>query len=119
MDSIQAINTFWNSFGLKAYDENTVPDGTAYPYLTYNVSVSSFNEPVTMSASLWYQSTSWADISHKAEEIRNALKRGGRCVVANDGALWIKPGVPFAQRMSDVDDTIRRIYMNIEVEYIN
>lgn len=118
-DSIQTIQEFWASFDLPAYDENTVPEGTAYPYITYNVSVSNFDEPVTMSASLWYKSYSWKEITLKAETIRNTLKRGGKCFVAKDGALWIKPGVPFAQRMSDEDDTIRRIYLNIEVEYIN
>ena len=36
MDKSQALNTFWNSFGIPAYDEYTVPDGTSIPYITYD-----------------------------------------------------------------------------------
>jgi hypothetical protein len=31
--------------------------------------------------------------------------------------VWIYRGSPFSQRMSDVDDTVRRIIINITVEY--
>lgn len=44
MDRAQAIHSFWNSFGLKAYDENTVPDNAKLPYITYEVAVSSFDD---------------------------------------------------------------------------
>ncbi len=117
-DYAQTLHSFWSAFGLPAYDENTVPDRTAFPYITYNVTAAAFNETVTMSASLWYRSTSWKEITDKAEQIRETLEDGGRYIVTNKGALWIKTGVPFAQRMSDVDDSVRRIYINIEVDYI-
>ena len=50
MDSAQTLQAFWSSFGLKAYDENTVSETAALPYLTYNVSMAYFDEPVMMSA---------------------------------------------------------------------
>ena len=31
MDKFQAQQSFWSSFGLTAYDENTVPDDAEYP----------------------------------------------------------------------------------------
>lgn len=121
MDSLKAINTFWNTF-LKAYDENTVPESAMVvnggKYITYNVSTSYFDEPVMLSASLWYKSTSWAEITKKAEEIGETIGIGGMVIPCDDGYIWIKRGVPFSQRMSDEDDTIRRIYINIEVEYL-
>lgn len=120
MDREQTLHQFWSSFGLKAYDENTVPDNAMADdkYLTYSVVVSNFDEPSLASASLWYKSTSWAGITAKSEEINAALGRGGKVLPFDHGYLWIKRGTPFAQRMGDDDDTIRRIYLNVELEYI-
>lgn len=123
MDRLQTLHQFWSSFGLKAYDENTVPDNALSAnngkYLTYSVVVSNFDEPVLASASLWYKDTSWAAISQKAQQISDALGEGGSLVAYDNGALWIKRGSPFAQRMSDEDDTIRRIYINVEYEFLS
>lgn len=122
MNREQALHQFWSSFGLKAYDENTVPDNAMTDndnkYLTYNIAISNFDEPIAASASLWYKSTSWAGITAKSEEINTALSRGGKVIPFSNGYLWIKRGIPFAQRMGDEDDTVRRIYLNVELEYI-
>lgn len=118
MDREQAIQSFWSSFGLKAYDENTVPDDVTLPYITYNLSVSGYDETTLMSASIWYRSTSWKDITEKAEEISRYIGLGGKVVPFDDGKIWIIRGTPFSQRMSDEDDTIRRIYLNILAEYL-
>lgn len=115
----QALDQFWSGFGLDAYDETAVPDGTKTPYITYNVVTDSLGSPVAMSASLWYRSTSWAAITEKAKEIAAYIGRDGRRIRYDGGVLWVKRGTPFAQRMSDEDDTIRRIYINIEAEYIS
>ena len=117
MDNAQAIHSFWSSFGLTAYDENTVPDNADLPRITYSLSKAYFDEPVMLSASLWYKSTSWAEITQKAAQIGEAIGLGGKVLKTDDGYIWLKRGVPFAQRMSDEDDTIRRIYLNIEVEH--
>lgn len=122
MDSLQTLHSFWSGFGLKAYDENTVPDDAMTvnggKYLTYNAATAYFNEPVALSASLWYKSTSWAEITQKAAQIGETIGLGGKVIPCDGGYLWIKRGVPFSQRMSDEDDTIRRIYINVEVEYL-
>ena len=68
----QAIQQFWSSFGLTAYDATSVPDDAPFPYITYSVRTDSLDNVVTDSASLWYRSYSWKDISEKAEEIRQA-----------------------------------------------
>lgn len=121
MDSLQTLHSFWSSFELKAYDENTVPDNAMTvndgKYITYSVVTAYFDEPVMLSASLWYKSTSWAEITQKATQIGETIGLGGKVLKTDDGYIWLKRGVPFAQRMSDEDDTIRRIYLNIEVEY--
>ena len=121
MDKWQALHAFWSSFGLPAYDENTVPTGNqkpAYPYITYGAAAAGFGSPVALSASLWYYGVSWAPVTAKLAEIESRLLHGGRMVPCDGGALWIKPGSPFAQRMSDPNDMIRRIFINVEAEFI-
>ena len=122
----QAIHNFWSSFGLTAYDENSVPDNAKLPYLTYSVNIGDITSgPVTTQASLWYRSMSWKEITEKSEDIRNHLGIGGVMIEHDDGAIWIKRGSTFSQRMTagyvdaDRDKTIRRIVLTINVEFIN
>lgn len=120
MTKEQALQEFWSSFGLTAYDENTVPDDATPPYITYSVSTGAYGSSISMPASLWYRSQSWKSITEKADEIAEYIGLGGKMIVHDTGALWIKQASTFAQRMSDdVDKSIRRIVLNIVVDYIN
>ena len=118
-----ALHRFWSSFGLKAYDENTVPDKAMDEnngrYITYSVYTSTFEDPVPLYASLWYRDTSWEEITEKVNVISNYIGYGGRIISYDGGKMWILRGVPFSQRMPDEDDQIRRIYINIMVEFLS
>ena len=122
----QAIHMFWSSFGLTAYDENSVPDNAKLPYITYSVNVGDIiSGPVTMQASLWYRSMSWKEITEKSEEIRNHLGIGGVMIEHDDGAIWIKRGNTFAQRSaagsseSEQDSSTRRVVLTVDIDFIN
>lgn len=120
MDKAQALNTFWNSFGLLAYDENTVPDDATLPYITYESQSDSFGNSLSLRANLWYRSNSWEDITLKEQQIARDISRGGKMIPYDGGAIWIQKSRPWAQRLSDPnDDTIRRIILNINIEYID
>lgn len=112
-----ALQTFWSSFGVPAYDENTVPEDAALPRITYSVATDSLDHPVSMTASLWSRSKSWVQVTELKDLVEEALGRGGTTIKYEGGLLWLKPGTPFAQRMSDTDDSIRRIVLNLEAEY--
>ena len=117
VDKWVALNTFWNSFGLKAYDAYTVPDDAQMPYITYEASIGDFDDKISLFASLWYYSTSWVDIDAKSESI-SALIGGGIGVPYDGGRLWVTKGTPFAQRMDEPgSDYTRRMLMSIEVEF--
>ena len=117
-DRWTAIGDFWSSFGLPAYDESTVPDDAVFPRITYSVSVDGLDNPVALSASLWYRSTSWTDISQKADQIEaRIVNMKPPAIKINGGRVYITKGTPFAQRMTDPDDMVRRIYINVNVEY--
>lgn len=119
MTKEQVIQFFWSSFGLPAYDENTVPETATMPYITYESKTDSLGNVVSLSASLWWRSKSWKDISEKADEINNYLSLGGKMIGIKNGSVWIQRGSPFSQRVPDPDDSIRRININIQVEFIS
>lgn len=119
MDKAQALHSFWNSFGVPAYDSSTVPEeGRGSFYITYDVATGSLNSPVPLSASIWDVGTmSWERITKKAEEISDDLIQV-KTIPLDIGFLYLTRGEPFAQRMSDEDATVRRIYINLTAEYL-
>ncbi|MBR0090233.1 MAG: hypothetical protein IJP92_00825 [Lachnospiraceae bacterium] len=121
MTKEQAIHNFWSSFGWRAIDEQSAYDDRMdiqYPFISYSVSVASLDEPVSVSADLWDRSTSWKDVTDKAEEIAKYV-RDMSPIPLDEGYLFITKGVPFAQRMAE--DTgladVRRIHINLTIEF--
>ena len=120
MNKAQAIQSFWESFDIPAYDATDVPDDAKMPYITYNVVTDSLDNVVNMNASIWYRSTSWKDVSIKAEDIAEYIvKMDPPSIALDKGRLYIAKGTPFAQRMDDPNDSmIRRMYLNIQAEFL-
>lgn len=130
MNKMQTLHSFWSSFGLKAYDETSVPKSIddehgnkvelKPPYITYDVASDSFGSTLFLNASLWYRGSSWSDITAKEQQISDFITRGGRMLAYDGGAMWIRKGNPWAQRMSEPsDDMIRRIVLSIIVEFLD
>lgn len=119
MDKEQALQSFFQSFGIPAYDENTVPDDAPLPRVTYQSITDNFNVQNVLGASIWDRNKSWKSVTDILHQIENELGYGGTTIRYNNGLLWLYRGVPFAQRMGDEDDSIRRIVLNIEVEYMS
>lgn len=127
MTKAAAIYKFWNSFGIKAYEENTVIDADedgnpvepSFPYITYQLVTDSFDREVAATASLWYRGESWTAINAKTEEISAHIGLGGKIIKCDGGRIWIKRGHPFAQNMGDEsDDLIKRKYLNLTFEFL-
>ncbi len=119
MDKYQAWHSYMSSYGLPAYDETDVPDDAPLPRITYESVTDNIGDAVYPSASLWYRSTSWAEPSQKALDIARDLSYGGKTLPYDGGLMFITQGSPFAQRLADDDDTIRRIMLNFAVEYLS
>lgn len=113
----QTLDDFWNGFGIPAYDENTVPVGTPMPYITYNAVVSNFENPITLLASIWYRETSWKNISDLADRIAQYIGKSYKAIKIDGGYLVLTLGSPFAQRMADEDDSVRRMYLMVDTEF--
>lgn len=120
MTKTAALHKFASSFGIAAYQEHAVPCNANFPYLTYSVITDSFSENETpLTFSLWYRTTSWAEINAKTEEISRVIGYGGLVVDCDGGKMWIKRGQPFASSMGDnSDDLIKRKLINVSVEYL-
>ena len=115
-DKWQALQQFWEQFGIPAYAANSVPEDANMPYITYEAAIDDFCSPVPLSANIYYRSLSWADISQKTSDISAVI---GDYFISPiiGGYICIMKGSPFAQRMKDEDPAVKRIYINIEVEY--
>ena len=116
-----AINTFWNSFGIPAYDENTVPDDAEMPYITYEAATGGMDFKTPLNAHIYYKTTSWQGISDKADQIQDYIS-GGVGITYDGGRLWITERTPFAQRMAEAGEgtdalTVRRILLQVDAEF--
>ena len=119
MTKAAAIYQFWSSFGLTAYEENTVPHDATFPYITYQLVTDSFDREIPLTVSIWYRSESWTGINAKTEEISQKISRGGKVIPCDGGSIWLKRGQPFAQSMGDESDNlIKRKYLNITAEFM-
>lgn len=119
MDKEQALQKFWEQFDVPAYDSSTVPEDAELPRITYEVITDNFGAQNVLTASIWDRSRSWGSVTSILHKVEQSLGYGGQTLKYENGLLWVKRGVPFAQRMNDPDDSIRRIVINIEVEYLS
>ena len=120
MTKEQALYQFFNSFDIVGYRNTSVPDDVIFPYLTFDVPISSFEEdPVSITLNLYYYTDSEAEPDAKAEQIRNAIGMGGKLLKCDGGVIWLKWGSPWCQSLvDDTDATIKRRYINITAEYL-
>lgn len=114
MTKWEAIQGFWEGFQIPAYDQNSVPDDAVCPYITYEAQTGDFEAPLALTGSIWYRGSSWKPVSLKSDEISRSLKQ---IIKVDGGYLFLTRGSPFAQRMSDTDDTVKRIYINLMAEF--
>lgn len=118
MDKQQALQSFWGSFGLPAYEENTVDKDAEMPYITYNVITDNYENTVTLNASLWYYSKSWKGIDTMANAIGDYLARDRVIIKIDGGYFWVKKGTPFSQHVADTNDMVRRVRLTVEADFL-
>ena len=130
MNKQQAYKAFWSSFGVLAFEENSVPDdktiaelissGVAeakYPYIAYQVLIDDLGNAVFPTASIYDRSTSWERSDTLANTISERIEDMGTLAL-DEGRMFITKGSPFAQhQLEDRDLSIRRIILNLGVEF--
>lgn len=115
-----ALHEYFSSFGIPAYPVSSVPEDTVFPWLTYELVTSSWEQgEVALVLNLWYYTESEAKPNAKAEEISKAIGMGGALLPCDDGVIWLKRGSPWCQSLQDATDPmIKRRYINITAEYL-
>lgn len=117
MDKFSAQQLYWESFGLDAYNELTVPDEAPIRKITYQNVTGSLDGLLTASASIWDKSPSWSWIFQKVSQMEKLIDRE---IPIDGGVMKVrKPIVNFAQPMTDpVDAMIRRVVLTVEIEFL-
>lgn len=111
-----ALKTFFSGFGLPAFQEGTIPEGTQLPYITYSLSAPEWDQKASMYARVWDRTKSNTGIIRKADQITAAI--GIRKRIKFDGGyLVIWPESPTIQIQEDGD--VRYAYINLSANYYN
>lgn len=119
MTKAAALQSFFERF-LPSYAASAVPDDVIFPYLTYELITSAWEDgEVGITVNLWYYTTSESIPNAKAQEISNAIGLGGVSVPCDGGFIWVKRGAPWCQNLNDdADPMIKRRYIQITAEYM-
>lgn len=118
MTADAALNQFFNSFGIPAFPETSVPDKQEMPYITYSFAMAEFDDyPVNLSVYIWYKTESETVPTAKAREIMDAIGRGGCIVTVDVGYIWLYIGSPALRAVLDEDNSIKRRALNITADY--
>lgn len=118
MDKYEALYSFYSSFGIPAYEENSVDENAVMPYITYEVLTSSFdNDSVSISCQIFSKSKDLIELDKITDKISKALT-GGITLKCKDGYVVLYRGTPFAQNRATGDTSVKCKYINISADYI-
>lgn len=112
----QALNAFYNGFGLPAYEVNTVPDDVVLPYITYSYSEPQYQSPTSHYAQIFTRSNSNASLLDKAGQIVRAIGEG----VVLSGGVVIRPSNPLLQiQVDESSPEYRFAYLNLQLNALH
>lgn len=119
MTKAAALHEFFSSFGIPAYTTASVPDDVIFPWLTYELITSAFeNGEVGITVNLWYRTESEAIPNAKAQEMADRITDMAP-LKCDGGLIWLKMGSPWCQSLADeTDAAIKRRYINVTAEYL-
>jgi len=115
-----AIQSFFESFGMSAYPAAAVPETVMFPYITYTLALGDlYGGEVALSAELWMLTESEAEINASALKIGNSLGAGGKLLICDGGAVWLKKGTPWCTAVKEEQmPTVKRRALNLSAEFI-
>jgi len=116
-DVATALYEFWNSFGVNAYPEETIPEDAKQPYITYEIVMPEWYGMATYNAKLWTYSTSFKQVFSLAEMIRQAIGEGKRIPLKN-GSIWLFKEENFFQIMPSEEITQKNAYLSMVIHVL-
>ena len=114
-----ALYKFYSSFGLPAFQADTVPDDAALPYITYSYVEPEWETSATHYAQVFMRTNSNEALLAKAGQIVRAI--GTRKDLKCDGGyVVLHPASPLVQIMHDSsNDDIRIAYINLQLDALH
>lgn len=118
MTATAALYAYFNNFMI-SYPATAVPDDTVFPWLTYEVITGRFGDlPAGITVNMWFRTDSESVPNQKTEELRDYIEKND-LIKCDSGYIWIKPGAPWAQSLTDdTDPFIKRRYINMTLEFL-
>lgn len=120
MTKAAALQNFFSGFGMYAYPTTAVPSGAELPYLTYDPVFDSWEGgEVGITVKLWFYTESEAVPNAKAQELSEAIGRGGKVIPCDGGFIWLKRGSPWCRNITDdIDRNIKCRDINVTADYL-
>lgn len=112
---MRAMYQFFNLFA-PAYVESTVPSGTAYPYITYNLVDNGIEDSITQIIIYTY-SSSFLPLANIIDSM-NEYIGSGVLYPYESGHLWIKKGSPFSQNYPQDDIKLKASYVTLNISIL-
>ncbi len=122
MTKWEALYVFFKGFGVRAFEENSVPTGRdkpEYPYIVYEIQQGGYEDDtdVFLSFSLIDKNDSFTGLYELSNTIAEAIGES-KTYKLDKGFMRIQRATPWAQNQRDANDnTVRRLYHIIEVTY--
>lgn len=104
----KALYSYFNSI-MPAFLEGNVPQGTQFPYLTYNLSYTPNYDDTLIQFSIWDKSTSLKTVASKLDLLSNDID-SGKVVFTSNGSIQLYKGSPFGEMLQDEELNIKRLY---------
>lgn len=116
IQTAQALQDFFSSFGIPAYVTGNVPDIAAMPYITYDLTNPEPLAHAMFHASVWYRDTSVIAVSEKCDEIEAAIGNG-LSIPTESGVIYLfrDRNTPFAQLQNDPNPQTKRMYLTMVI----
>lgn len=114
--TVDALNAFFEGFGIPAWPENGVPVGEKPPYITVQLAEPAWDAAMPFYARVWFRGVTMDAIMAKVDEIGAAIGEGVSLPTPT-GCVWIHKGDSFAQRQSLAGDpTLLCVYLNMTIQ---
>ena len=110
----KALKTYFSSFGIPAYAQQSIPDDVPLPYITYPLKEPAWNEKTTMFAIVRYKATGYAALLEKVDQILADIGEG-RQIELDNGYLFLYPEPTVVQEYSEPENGIKGIYINLSM----
>lgn len=122
MKKWEALYSFFSSFGIPAYEENSIPTGSdrpSYPYIVYEMQQGGFDAEFDIALS--FTIIDKYDSFVPSYELTDTIARtigDGKIIEIDDGYIKIAQTSTWAKTQRDPEDnTIRRLYSVVWVTY--